>query len=85
MTEGYPRCKIAPRSWSTCCLSAGEFLDDFGLLGEVVNLLLQMPSTTSLRLRLDHGIIADLIVTNTVPDFLGVFGGALAQGLAFPK
>jgi hypothetical protein len=73
------------RSWSTCRLSPREFFEDLHLLGESVDLLLQMPSTACFGLPLDHGIVADLVVSDTVLDLVRVFRGALAQRLRFPQ
>jgi hypothetical protein len=51
--EAYPGYRRLPDSWSTRCLSLGEFLTDFRLLREIVDFLLQMSGTSSIGPALD--------------------------------
>jgi hypothetical protein len=72
-------------SWSTCCLSLGEFLANLCLLNEVFHFLPQVPSAPSIRSRLNDRVIAGLAIADSVRDLVLVLCGPLAQGLGLAQ
>jgi len=52
---------------------------DFGLLEEVVDFLLKVPSAPSIGLSLDYRLVADFAVAGSVLDLVLVLCGAQAQ------